>query len=425
MDSLNIKTAVIITVGNEILSGNTVDSNSAFIARQLSGAGISTGRIYSVSDTREEIQQAVEAAMVYAPLIICTGGLGPTRDDITKKAVAEVFSRKIIVDDEQLRIVEQKFRDFGYKKMPETNISQAEVPEGAEIFPNPRGTAPGILIREKDTLLFMLPGVPAEMKGLMTEQVIPYISNRTGTKNVILARTIRTTGMGESRLAEIIDPVLALPDGVEIAYLPDVTGVDIRLTARGTSRNELEEKLDTAEDAVTGAVPEIIYGHENETLESVIGAMLKQRGLTLAVAESCTGGLVCDKITNVPGSSEYFESGCITYSNESKERLLGVNSGTISEKGAVSSETAAEMAGGIRKNSGCDIGLATTGIAGPGGATPQKPVGLVFVALEDQFGTVVKELKLAGSRKRIKQRSAQTVLDLLRRRLNDKNIYSN
>jgi len=425
MDNLNIKTAAVITIGNEILSGKTIDTNSAFIAQRLAEIGIQVIRTISVGDDIHEIQWAIKSSMDIAQLIICTGGLGPTRDDITKRAIAEALNKKIIVDEEQLHIVEEKFRSLGYKKMPETNLSQAEIPEGAVIFTNKRGTAPGLLISDLKSSVIMLPGVPEEMRGIIDYQVIPYLKANLPERDIIRTRTIRTTGMGESRIAEILEPVLPIKNSIEIAYLPDILGVDIRLTARGKNENKLRSQISKTEQLILDNIPEIIYGFDNDSLEAVIGEILRNFGLTLSIAESCTGGLIGDRITAVSGSSNYFDRGIVTYSNESKVELLGVKQKTLDSKGAVSQDVAAEMAEGIRVRSGCDIGVSTTGIAGPTGGTPQKPVGLVYIGLSDKFETIVKKLQLKGNRTRIKRQSAQAVLNLIRIRLNDKNLYCN
>lgn len=419
----NIKNAAVITIGNEILSGKTIDSNSAFIASSLTEIGITVNRILSVADSEQEILWAVKSACESSQLVISTGGLGPTKDDITKKAVAKYFKRKIIPDENQLEIVKQKFKEFGYSKMPETNISQAEIPEDAVVFSNPRGTAPGLLIKDAKNLFLMLPGVPEEMRGIIGDHLIPYLKKHLTARDIIISRTIRTTGMGESKVAEIIDPVLKRFTGIEIAFLPDITGVDIRLTAKGNNKESISEKINEAEKAIVETIPKIVYGFDDDTLELVVGRMLTEHKLKIAVAESCTGGLIGDRITSISGSSDYFERGIVSYSNESKIELLGVKKETIMEKGAVSEEVAAQMAEGLRAASGCDICVSSTGIAGPNGGTKEKPVGLVYIGLSDKLGTVVKKLQQRGERERIKRRSAQAAINLIRTRLHDTNFY--
>lgn len=425
MKDLTTDSAVIITIGNELLSGKTVDTNAAFIARRLAEIGIKTRRTITVGDEKREIQWGVREACSAAKIIVCTGGLGPTRDDISKHAIAEYFGKPLRVDRDQLRIVEQKFRSLGYKEMPKSNISQAEVPEGAVVFSNSKGTAPGLLIIDKGTYFFMLPGVPVEMKALMKEDVIPYLKKRLDSGETVLSRTIRTTGIGESKLAELLDPALGTLKDPEVAFLPDLFGVDVRLTTKVKSKSKLSPKIEKIEKEILKLASEYVFGFDDDTLESVIGSLLIKHNLTISIAESCTGGLVGNRITDSPGSSEYFERGVITYSNNSKVELLGVDPDVIENKGAVSEETAIQMAEGIKIRSRCEMGLSITGIAGPSGATTTKPVGLVYIAISDGFGTSVKKLQLRGDRERIKKQAAQAALNLIRIRLNDKNLYRN
>lgn len=424
MADIETTTAVIVTIGNEILSGKTVDSNSAFIARKLAENGIKVRKIISVSDEKPEIQWGVDAAVAAAPLVICTGGLGPTRDDITKRAVAELFGRKIIVDNEQLLIVEEKFRKYGYKQMPKSNITQAEKPENAILFPNPKGTAPGILIEEKQANIFMLPGVPFEMKALMEASVLPWLQKNVTAQDFIFSRTIRTTGMGESQIAEYLDPVLENIDDVEIAYLPGFTGVDIRLTVQGRESDDLHTKIADTEKIIMSNIDDIVYGFDSDKLEEIVGKLLVKNKLWLALAESFTGGLICSRLTDISGSSTYFESGAVTYSNESKTRLVNVSEDTLIAHGAVSEQVAAEMAEGAMKKNNCDVAISTTGIAGPTGGTKDKPTGLAYIGLADRYGTITKKLNIPGDRERIKRRATQLALDLLRKRLNDTDLYS-
>lgn len=423
MNDLSTDSAVIITIGNEILSGKTVDTNAAFIARRLAEIGIRISRVITVGDDKREIQWGVKEACSAAKIVVCTGGLGPTRDDISKHAVADHFGIPLKVDPDQLQIVEQKFRSFGYDEMPKSNISQAEVPEGAVVFANSKGTAPGLLIVDNSTHFFMLPGVPVEMKALMKKEVIPYLEKRLEPGLTVISRTIRTTGIGESKLAELLDSVLGSLKDPEVAYLPDLLAVDVRLTAKGKSKKKLCTIIEKIEKEILKLASHYVYGFDDDTLESVVGTLLIKHGLTIGITESCTGGLVSNRITDSPGSSKYFERGVVTYSDESKIELLGVAPEVIEKKGAVSEETAVQMAEGIKRTSGCDMGLSTTGIAGPTGGTPTKPVGLVYIAISDSFGTSVKKLQFRGDRDRIKKQTAQTALNLIRIRLNDKNLY--
>ncbi|MFC1726820.1 competence/damage-inducible protein A [candidate division KSB1 bacterium] len=416
--------AVIIIIGNEILSGRTLDTNSRFLASGLTQLGINVKKIIKIGDSPEIIKKTVEECLKGAELLISSGGLGPTKDDITKKTIAEVFGRKIIVDNNLLEIVEKKFKSFGYKKMPETNISQAEIPEGAVAFPNDRGTAPGLLIKENEKMMIMLPGVPGELEYLFRNLIKPYLEKNLPSGNTIIARTIRTSGFGESKLSETIEPVLEGMNDLEMAYLPATGKVDIRFTSKGIPEEKMNRIFDSIKAKILPLIGRFVYGYDDEDQVENLGKMLSSRGLMVATAESCTAGMIAKMMTDVPGSSKYFERGVVTYSNESKMELLGVKEKTLIDFGAVSEQTAGEMAEGIKKKSRADICIAVTGIAGPDGGTAEKHVGTVFIGLCDEFGTIVKKYKFGGQRDQIRKRAALEALNLIRMRLNDKNFYS-
>ena len=409
---------IIITIGNEILSGRTVDLNSAYISRKLSSIGINTKNIITIADEKEDIKKTVKNALKGADLVITTGGLGPTRDDITKKTITEIFNRELIIDGDIFRSVEERFKKFGYKKMPESSISQAEVPEGAFAFPNRRGTAPGIVIQEGEKICVLLPGVPYEMEGLLDEFIIPFLENNVKGTHFIITRTIRTTGIGESSLSEILEPYLVDNEGVEIAYLPGYTGVDLRLTAHGRDKDSLKKKIAGIEKKITDKAKKFIYGYGEEDLAQIVFELLKKKGYTLSVAESCTGGLLCHRITNVPGSSLVFTNGAVTYSNQAKKDILRISDDILKKCGAVSRETALYMAEQVRKLSGSDIGISTTGIAGPDRDEFNNPVGLVYIGYSDKKDKDFKELRLGEGRIKVKERAAQAALNLLRIKLN-------
>ncbi len=425
MNTIISDKASILSIGNELLSGKTVNTNAAYIAQKLATVGLKTVRTLTVGDSQEEIQWGAEAACAAAPLVICTGGLGPTHDDISKKAVADYFGREIQVSEEQLDIVREQFKSFGYKKMPVSNITQAEIPEGAVTLPNQRGTSPGLIINNNGVVFIMLPGVPVEMEGLMTDQVVPYLKKHLSHSVLVVSRTIRTTGIGESKLAEILNSDLAEIVELEVAFLPDPLGVDIRLTSQGREKKALNRSIQEIEKRIVALIPDNIYGYDDDSMESVVGSLLKKHSVSIAVAESCTGGRASDKITNVAGSSNYFDRAVVAYSNEAKIKLLDIDRKNLEIYGAVSEEIALQMAENIRKQSGCDIGTSITGIAGPGGATPEKLVGLVYIGFSDGFGTYVTKLQLRGERTRIKGQSVQTMLNIIRLRLNDTDFYSN
>ncbi len=425
MDDIKQNTAVLIMTGNEIVSGKNIDTNSNYIANELFRIGVRTIRIIAVPDDKEAIHSALEEAAKLAPIIITSGGLGPTTDDITRESVAEFFGRKLILDNDQLKILERKFRNAGYSKMPENNLSQAMRPEGSEVFPNPRGSAPCIFVESKGIRAFLLPGVPMELKGIMTDSVIPYLKENIDTNESVFSRTIRVVGIGESKLADTIKPVLDDTGDIEIAYLPKDSLVDIRLTAFGESEICMKENINKLVEGISNIIPDKIYGYDTDTLEGVVGNLLLEKNLTVSTAESCTGGLLGDRITSVSGSSAYFMQGYVTYSNDAKMSLLGVDPEIILKHGAVSEETAVQMADGARERSNSDIALSVTGVAGPTGGTPDKPVGLVYMGLSDKHGTIVKKLmqRYGLERQRIKLRSAYFTLNMIRLRLLDKDLY--
>jgi len=417
--------AGIVIIGNEILSGRTLDTNSNYLTRELIKEGIEPVKIIKISDNPELIKRTVSEITEEVDLIITTGGLGPTKDDITKKSVADVFGLKIKVDEELLKIVKKKFRSYGYKKMPSINISQAEIPENTEVFINERGTAHGLLIKVKGKRLILLPGFPSEVEYIFSKKIRPYLENEISKKSFIMSRTIRTSGIGESTLTEIIEPVLGNLENIEVAFLPSMGKVDISFTARGLSSSEMDREFEKIKKKLMPKIGKYIYGFDEEDMSENLGMLLKSKNLKIAVAESCTGGLISKMFTDVPGSSEYFERGVITYSNEAKIEILGVKKETLKKYGAVSEEIAREMAEGIKKISHADIGLSVTGIAGPAGGTLEKPLGTVFIGLCDNSGVLVRKFKFGGFRDQIRLRSARASLDLIRERINDKNIYSN
>lgn len=404
--------AEVITVGNEILTGQVVDTNAAFLGRRLEEMGVSPEWITSARDHGEAIRQALRNALERAALVIVTGGLGPTHDDVTKEACAAFFHRALRLDDALFEQIKDRFARRGLQ-MPEVNRNQALVPEGATVLPNDQGTAPGLYIESNGSHIFLLPGVPREMRGLFEERVVPILT-RVCPSQVIKHRILRTTGISESGLFERLG---SIAEHDSLAFLPQGTGVDVRITLQGTDDEALEEKLHAIEGEIRARAGEFIYGVDGELLERVVGQHLRKQGWKIAVAESCTGGLIASRLTDIPGSSDYFERGIVAYSNRSKSELLDVPEGTLAEHGAVSEQTASAMAAGVRARSDADIGLAVTGIAGPSGGTPEKPVGRVFVGLSTEEETCTQPLQLTGNRLIIKQRTAQAALEMVRRYL--------
>ncbi|MFH1006020.1 MAG: competence/damage-inducible protein A [Candidatus Latescibacterota bacterium] len=400
----------VITIGNEILSGRIVDSNSAFIGKSLSAIGISLTWITSVGDDPKQIAHAFEDAVGRADVIIVTGGLGPTHDDRTKRVFAQFSGRRPVLDEAVLERVRERFAQRGIE-MPPSNVDQAMIPEGVEVLNNQWGTAPGLHAVEADKHMFFLPGVPREMKGLMECNVLPFLKEM-GCGRPILTHTLRTAGISESALYELLAD---LPNMDDLAFLPGLSGVDLHLTVQGDEEVRVREHVVSMAALIRDRVGEFIYGEGNETIEANVGKALISRGWRIAVAESCTGGLIANRITDVPGSSDYFEQGIVAYSNQAKVALLGVPAEVIETHGAVSESAAEAMAVGVRTRSGANIGLSVTGIAGPGGGTKEKPVGLVYMGISTAERVFTRKYQFGSEREVNKQRTAQAALDLVRR----------
>ena len=402
--------AEVITIGNEILSGRIVDSNSAFIGVRLSGIGVPLTWITSVGDDRDRIAQAFEQAWARADVIIVTGGLGPTHDDMTKLVFAECFGRKLVLNEQVLEQVRARFAHRGIE-MPSSNVDQAMVPEGVEALENRWGTAPGLHLEEAGKHVFLLPGVPREMKGLLEQCVIPILK-RAGFGRSILQHTLRSTGISESALYERLRD---LPGMDALAFLPGLAGVDLNITVQGDEERVVQAQVERMAAEIRERVGEFLYGEGDQTIEAVLGEMLMAKGWRIAVAESCTGGLIANRITDAPGSSDYFERGIVAYSNRAKVELLGVPEDLIATRGAVSAPVAEAMASGVRMRSNVNISLSVTGIAGPSGGTEEKPVGLVFMGVSTAADTFSNKFQFGNERWVNKQRAAQAGLDLVRR----------
>ncbi|MDI6739071.1 MAG: competence/damage-inducible protein A [Candidatus Edwardsbacteria bacterium] len=404
--------AELIIIGNEITQGFTLDTNSVFLGRELGGLGVIVSRKTAVGDDKRDIVGAVRAAMKRTDLVICTGGLGPTCDDVTKKAVARMFGSRLVLNRDVLQHIESRFALRGIS-MPAVNRGQAMVPDKASVLHNTQGTAPGLLFTKGRKRVALLPGVPHEMRAIWRESLRTLISELTG-RRAVACLTLRTFGLPESALCQKLEPVEALLTPGELAYQPGAGGVDLRLTFSGKNRRMLAAKLHDVADRIVRILGQAVFGRDEETLASVVGALLKEKNCTVTLAESCTGGLVSDRLTDVPGSSDYFIGSVVAYSNALKIRLLGVSGETLRSHGAVSTATAREMARGAQKRLGSDIGLGVTGIAGPSGGTSEKPVGLACFGITGPKGTVVEERRFLGTRRIIKELSANTALNLLR-----------
>jgi len=410
--------AEIISIGDELLIGQVINTNQAFIAEKLNSIGISVSKMTTVGDDESSILRSFDEALGSYDLVLVTGGLGPTHDDITRTAVCKFFDTNLVVNEEALERVKGFFEKRGVipKKI---NEDQALVPRSCTVIQNNHGTAPGFLFERNGRHLVAMPGVPFEMKAMVENQVLPLFAAKASGL-VIRHRTLKTTGIGESFLAEQIGDVGTLfgpDDGMTLAFLPGPTGTRLRITVRAKNADEADKKIELVEHRIRSKAGKFVYATGDEELEEVVGRLLQERHLILAVAESCTGGLIADRITNVPGSSNYFERSYVTYSNESKLADLGIASSLLLHHGAVSREVAEAMAACARTKSNSDIGLSTTGIAGPSGGSEEKPVGLVWIGYSDRTGTLALRFNFGDNRRRTKERAAQAALELLRRKL--------
>ncbi|MEK9139266.1 MAG: competence/damage-inducible protein A [Bacteroidota bacterium] len=407
--------AEILTIGDELLIGQVINTNQAYIAEKLNEVGVDVERMTTLGDNPDAILEAFDEAWQRRDIVIVTGGLGPTHDDITKKAVCKFFETDLVSNDAVRKHIETLLARRTMAWNP-TAEEQTLVPRKAKVIANPAGTAAGMLFEEKGKCFIVLPGVPYEMKEMIDRSVIPLLASKV-SGSIIRHLTLRTTGIAESMLARQLGDIDEILQGAKLAFLPSATGVRLRITAYDKDSASAERRVKEVEERIRANVQKYIYGTGEEELEEVLGRILMERKLTIAVAESCTGGLVSDKITNVSGSSNYFERGVVVYSNKSKMELLGLPEELIKAHGAVSKEVAEAMAAGIRRVARTSIGLATTGIAGPTGGTPEKPVGLVWIGYSDRNATLALKFNFGDNRVRTKERAAQAALELVRRRV--------
>jgi len=407
--------AEIITIGDEILIGQIVDTNSAWIGEQFNMNGIEIIQITSVRDNHEHIKEALKSAEGRVDLVVITGGLGPTKDDITKHTLCEYFNTELVFHQPTLDHIIDRFNLRGID-INKLNRDQALLPAACTILPNKLGTAPGMWFERNDTIFVSMPGVPFEMKYIVEFELLPLL-RETGKTKAIYHKTVLTQGLPESMLAErIADWEDALPSHIKLAYLPNPMAVRLRLTARGEDIELLKKDVEAEIESLKPLISENIFGYDNESLAEVIGRMLLKGGKSMAVAESCTGGYVSHLITLVPGCSDYYKGSVTAYSNEIKEIVLGVNTETLNQFGAVSKEVALEMVEGVKKALNADYAISTTGIAGPTGGTPEKPVGTVWIGVSGPNKTFAKKYVFVGDhRERNIVRSAQTALQMLRR----------
>ena len=414
-----ISRAAIIAVGSEMLTPSKVDTNSLFITEQLNLLGIELAFKSILGDDRDELEHAVRDAIARVDLLVCCGGLGPTDDDLTRPVVAEVVQRPLVEDETMTAKIRARFQGRGLE-MPEINRRQAMVPAGARVLPNVNGTAPGLWIEHGDRVVLLLPGPPRELKPMMTSVAEGLLRERAGGMSLV-RRVIKITGRSESHTDEMVQPLYAEWSRAEVpifaTILASLGQIELHLSACCAVRPDAEAALDRAVERVRDVMGLHVYSTDGRGLEEVVGAILAARTLTIAVGESCTGGLIASRLTDVPGSSRYVERGVVAYSNAAKMELLGVPEEMLKAQGAVSEAVATAMADGIRSRSRVDIGIGVTGIAGPDGGTAEKPVGMVCIAASAAAGTRIRTFRFVGGREMVKFQASQAALDMVRRML--------
>jgi len=405
-------TAEILSVGTELLLGNIVDTNAAFLSQELAGIGISVFRQTTVGDNHGRLFCALTSAFENAEMVIVSGGLGPTQDDITKAVSAEYFGRELVMHKESLERAEARFAG---RRMPENIERNAIIPSGSQVLKNDNGTAPGVVIEGEGKILILLPGPPHEMMPMFTNHVIPFLREKSG--EVFVSHTLKIIGRGESEVETILSDLITAQTNPTIAPYAKIGEVHVRLTASAKSEAAAEALIKPIEAEIHNRLNPHIYSSNGSTLPEVVISLLKQKKHTLAIAESCTGGLIMSELVSVPGCSSVILEGLCTYSNEAKTARLGVNAELIKTHGAVSPQVAAAMAENVAKTSGAAIGISTTGVAGPDGGTADKPVGLIYIGMHINGETETAMLNIVGSRNIVRNRAATQALDMLRRRL--------
>ena len=403
----------ILTIGDELLLGFTIDTNGAYLGRRLAEIGLRIARRTSVGDEPGQIETAVREALERTGAVITTGGLGPTADDRSKAAVAAVFGVGMAIDEAHVAWMKERWRTRFGREMPESNMAQASLPVGATKLANNHGSAPGVFISDQRGWVAMLPGVPREMRGMTDDTLVPLLASRYGSTAVVRSRTLRTTGVAESLLGDKLSP-LDLGDGVSLAYLPAAEGVDLRVTVSGLDASLADQRLDYAAAMIRSVIGPSVYGEGDVDLAAVVLDRCRAKQHTIAVAESCTGGLLGARLTAIAGSSDVVVGGVIAYDNRVKQDMLGVSEADLRHHGAVSEPVARAMAAGVRRSFNTSVALSITGIAGPAGGTPDKPVGTVWIALDVDGAIVARRFNMIGDRDEIRRRSAQAALEMLR-----------
>lgn len=404
----------IICIGTEILLGDIVNTNSQYISRELANLGINVFYQTAIGDNASRLKKSIIEAFDRSDLIITTGGLGPTQDDLTKETIAETLGMKMELHQESLDRMQLFFNNISCK-MTKNNIKQAYIPKGAHVISNNNGTAPGILIEKENKTIVMLPGPPREMIPMLDNHVVPYLRDKSKIK--FYSRYYKISGVGESALEDILIDIIDKQTNPTIATYAKLGEVLLRVTANGDTKEEATKILNTYETIIKDRLGEFIYSDKNESLEDVVGQLLIENNLKISIAESCTGGLISSRLTKIPGISTSLHSCIVSYSNEAKEKMIGVNCRTLRKFGAVSRETAEEMCIKLHEKTNTDIVIATTGIAGPSGATETKPVGLVYIAIYYKGKLIVEKYNISGDRLRIQQKASNLALNLIRKHI--------
>ena len=408
--------AELLAVGSELLGPLRAETNSLWLTERLLDAGIEVTARTTLADDRGLIESAFRSALARADVVVATGGLGPTADDLTREGAAAALGRALRRDEAILEALRERFARF-QRPMAPTNAQQADVIDGAEALPNARGTAPGQIVEADGRVLVLLPGPPGEMKPMFDEQVLPRLREKAGASRVVRRRVLKIAAMGESEVDQRAAPVYARFENPKTTILGAAGQVELHLVAHGDDEADAERRIETLAVELRAALPGRFFSEDGRELPEVVVALLRERGQRIGLAESCTGGLLASRLTGVPGASLVLERGFVTYANRAKVEALGVDEALLARHGAVSEEVAAAMAAGARRVAGADVGVAITGIAGPDGGTPEKPVGLVFVAIDGAAGTRVRRSVHPGARERVRHQATQVALEMVRRGL--------
>lgn len=411
--------AEILAVGTELLMGQIANTNAQYISRRLTELGVNVYFHSVVGDNAARLEETLQKALVRSDIVITTGGLGPTKDDLTKETIAKAMNRRLVFHEDIMELIREYFMKK-HRQVAPNNEKQAYLPENSIIIPNPNGTAPGCIIEEEGKTVIMLPGPPKEMQPMFDQTVFPYLRERNGV--VLVSRMLKIFGIGESELETRLMDLIDEQSNPTIAPYVAQGEITLRITARCVTKEEAEKLLCPVVEQIEARLGDLVYSRDGQSLEEVVSGLLKQHGHVLATAESCTGGLLAERITNLPGASAVFERGYVTYANRAKAEDLGVSDATLNTYGAVSRETALEMVQGLMRKTGATVGVSITGIAGPDGGTAEKPVGLVYIAAALGDKIICKGYEFSGSRERIRNDACMRALDMIRRLILDKGL---